>query len=62
MGRAVETGAPVEVAELTDERTKVVADPETGRFTAELNAFPVRVKRDGSWRDVDLTLERGADG
>lgn len=28
MARALETGAPVEVAELTDERTKVVADPE----------------------------------
>jgi len=62
MARAVETGAPVEVAELTDERTKITADPETGRFTAELNAFPVRVKRDGAWRDVDLTLVREADG
>lgn len=62
MARALETGAPVEVAELTDERTKVVADPETGQFTAELNAFPVRVKRDGAWRDVDLSLVRGADG
>lgn len=62
MTRALETGAPVEVAELTDERTKVVADPETGQFTAELNAFPVRVKRDNAWRDVDLSLVRGADG
>jgi len=62
MARAVETGAPVEVAELTDERTKIIADPTTGQFTAELNAFPVRVKRDGAWRDVDLALVREADG
>ena len=62
MGRAVASGSPVEVAELTDERTKVVADPETGQFRAELNAFPVRVKREGAWRDIDLSLVRDENG
>ncbi|WP_157693117.1 LamG domain-containing protein [Pedococcus dokdonensis] len=62
MQEARRSGRPVEVTELTTEHRKVLADPATGQFEAKLNAFPVRTKRTGTWKDIDLTLERKADG
>lgn len=65
--RADESGAmvaarkehrPVEVSSLTTERRRVVADPQSGRFQAQINANPVRVKRGSSWVDLDPTLQR----
>lgn len=48
----------VEVTSLTTERRRVVADPTTGEFEAQLNANPVRVHRGGSWVDLDARLQR----
>ncbi|MBQ1040648.1 integrin alpha [Micromonospora sp. C81] len=45
----------VRVDELTSETTEVWALPEGG-FEAVLSAGPVRVRRDGGWVPVDLTL------
>ncbi|WP_406062940.1 DNRLRE domain-containing protein [Micromonospora sp. NBC_00860] len=45
----------VRVDELTSETTEVWALPEGG-FEAVLSAGPVRVRRDGEWVPVDLTL------
>jgi hypothetical protein len=39
----------------------VWANP-SGRTTAEINAVPVRLKRDGRWLDFDTTLQRRSDG
>jgi hypothetical protein len=58
MALARRQNRPVEVASLTTERRKVVADPLSGSFKEQLNANPVRVKRDGSWVDLDSDLQR----
>jgi hypothetical protein len=63
MAQALASHRPVEVSELTDERTLVTANPETGTFTAEVTAAVSRVRDgQGGWRDPDITLEIGADG
>ncbi|NUT36387.1 MAG: DNRLRE domain-containing protein [Hamadaea sp.] len=46
---------------MTTEDTLVWALP-TGRFRAEVAAGPVRVRRDGGWHEVNLTLTRRPDG
>ncbi|MFD2691348.1 LamG-like jellyroll fold domain-containing protein [Streptomyces phyllanthi] len=59
--KAVESGKPVEVGELTSASSRVIARPD-GTFTAEASASPERVRKDGEWTDVDTTLVRRADG
>jgi hypothetical protein len=55
-------GQPVEVTGMTSETRKVMANPD-GTFTADIAAGPVRIKdQAGGWREVDLTLEKRADG
>ncbi|GAA1406929.1 hypothetical protein GCM10009662_39660 [Catellatospora coxensis] len=49
------SGRRVQVDELTSETTEVWALPEGG-FEATLSAGPVRVRRDGGWVPMDLTL------
>ncbi len=53
--QAKELGRPVRVDSLTDETTEVWARPE-GDFRADLSVGAVRVRRDGDWVPVDLTL------
>ncbi|MEU4742212.1 SGNH hydrolase [Actinosynnema sp. NPDC023658] len=61
MTEARRTGEPVAVVDAYTESSEVLANPE-GTFTLRTHAQPVRVKRDGAWRDVDTTLTRTADG
>lgn len=63
MRQARASGKRVVASSLTDERTLVTADPETGLFEAEMTAGVARV-RDGAdgWREPSTTLARGADG
>ncbi|RJQ66446.1 LamG domain-containing protein [Pseudonocardiaceae bacterium YIM PH 21723] len=58
--RARATGQPVEVPELTSDRTRVLANPN-GRFTAELSARPVRVRTATGWVGLDTTLIQSGD-
>ncbi|MGW3892017.1 hypothetical protein ACWD69_25280 [Micromonospora chokoriensis] len=58
---ARKTGKPVQVKSLTSETTEVFALPD-GQFRAELSLGPSRVRRDGDWVPIDLTLHRNADG
>ncbi|MFD0631496.1 ricin-type beta-trefoil lectin domain protein [Catenulispora yoronensis] len=51
----------MEVAALTSETLKVVANPN-GTFTATSDAHPVRVKKGGAWTTIDTTLAKNADG
>lgn len=55
------SGRAVEVAELTTEQRRVVAQPD-GTLRAELSVGPRRVKRGGVWRPVDTALGRHLDG
>lgn len=48
----------VEVDSLTTERRKVVANPDSGKFEAQINANPVRVKQSSGWLELDATLQR----
>lgn len=60
--RAAATGEPVEVVSERTEYTKTDANPD-GTFTLTQSTTPQRVRgEDGSWRDVDVTLERRSDG
>lgn len=60
--RAAKTGERVVVDAATDESSRVFANPD-GTFTQEMNAAPVRARRDdGSWAAIDTTLVREADG
>ena len=62
LAKARRTGKPVEVAALLTETTRVVANPD-GTLTAEVHAGPTRFKdAGGAWRNVNLTLEKRADG
>ncbi|WP_209644400.1 DNRLRE domain-containing protein [Kibdelosporangium banguiense] len=54
-------GGRVEVLSQRTETTLVWARPEGG-FSTEIYAGPVRFKKNGPWRAVDLTLQRTADG
>ncbi|MBB5489882.1 hypothetical protein [Nocardiopsis metallicus] len=58
---AEQTGEPVEIPGLTDEKTQHFAHPD-GSLTAEISALPVRVRSGDSWVDVDTTLVRAEDG
>ncbi|MFT3971417.1 MAG: hypothetical protein QM695_14360 [Micropruina sp.] len=63
MRQAKESGKPVEVSALTDERTLVTADPGTGLFSAELTAGVARVRdAKGGWREPLTKLVQGEDG
>ncbi|MFF5235291.1 ricin-type beta-trefoil lectin domain protein [Dactylosporangium sp. NPDC000521] len=59
--RARATGRPVEVASSTSATQQTFANPD-GTFTTNLNARPVRTKRDGAWVGLDASLRRNADG
>ncbi|MFD0535188.1 hypothetical protein ACFQY7_17005 [Actinomadura luteofluorescens] len=61
LAKAKQTGDPVEIAGQTSETRKLSALPD-GQFSFETSPVPVRVKRDGVFRDADLTLERTAEG
>ncbi|MET9379794.1 LamG domain-containing protein [Streptomyces sp. NPDC002928] len=59
---AAETGERVAVDAVTTESSQVFANPD-GTFTQEMNAAPVRARKDdGSWAAIDTTLVREADG
>lgn len=61
--QARRTGEPVVASALTDERTLVTADPETGLLRAELTAGVARVRDgQGGWREPSTRLVAGADG
>jgi hypothetical protein len=56
------SGQRVEVLAQRTELSQVFAEP-SGRLTYEAGVVPRWVRQgDGSWRDVDLRLRRGADG
>ncbi|MDX2605831.1 LamG domain-containing protein [Streptomyces caniscabiei] len=59
--RAVASGKPVAVDELTSSTSRVVARPD-GTFTAETVTSPERVRKDGEWTDIDTTLVAAPDG
>ncbi|CAM5723079.1 hypothetical protein SANTM175S_08231 [Streptomyces antimycoticus] len=60
--RAAASGEPVEVTAQRAEYSQTFANPD-GTFTLEQSSVPQRVRADdGSWRDVDTTLERRSDG
>jgi RHS repeat-associated protein len=54
-------GHQVEVLDRRTETTQLWALPEGG-FTTQVYAGPVRFHSEGSWRPVDLTLQRQPDG
>lgn len=60
---AKSSGVPVIVSSMTDERTLVTADPQTGQLVAELSANVARVPDSrGGWRAPSAALVKGADG
>ncbi|WP_309111655.1 LamG-like jellyroll fold domain-containing protein [Saccharothrix sp.] len=61
VGYARQSGTPVRVDSATSETEELTANPD-GTMTYTQHAQPVRVKRDGGWVPVDLTLERRPDG
>lgn len=58
---AREYNTPVRVSDLTTETEDVLANPD-GTFTWTQSVRPVRVRRGDTWRPLDLTLVRRADG
>ena len=59
---ATKTGDRVIVDAATTESSQVFANPD-GTFTQEMNAAPVRARKDdGTWAPIDTTLVREADG
>ncbi|MFD5114247.1 LamG-like jellyroll fold domain-containing protein [Streptomyces sp. NPDC058391] len=59
---AAETGERVAVDAATAESSQVFANPD-GTFTQEMNAAPVRArKNDGIWAPIDTSLVRESDG
>lgn len=61
--QAKDSGKPVVVSSLTDERTLVTADPATGLLTAQLTANVARVADgQGGWREPSAILAKGLDG
>lgn len=60
--RAVASGEPVEVLSARTEYSQTVANPD-GTFTLTQSTEPQRARAaDGSWRDIDVTLQRYPDG
>jgi len=64
MARAVATGSPTEVSALTSQTVRVVADPASRLFQAEVSALPVRVRdaATNGWRPVSTKLAVRPDG
>ncbi|MFD4641946.1 LamG domain-containing protein [Lentzea sp. NPDC058436] len=58
---AQQSGKPIVIGSETTEETQVKANPDGSR-TLISHAQPVRVKKNGSWTAIDLTLEPQADG
>ncbi|WP_328980917.1 LamG domain-containing protein [Streptomyces canus] len=59
---ATQSGERVVVDAATTESSQVFANPD-GTFTQEMNAAPVRARKDdGTWAPIDTTLVREADG
>jgi hypothetical protein len=58
---AVRSGQPVVVADKTSETEEVVANPD-GTLTSTRSLRPVRVRQDGEWAPVDLTMVHREDG
>ncbi|WP_078887574.1 LamG domain-containing protein [Streptomyces sp. NRRL S-118] len=59
---AAETGEPVEVVAERSEYTRTMANPD-GTYTLTQSVTPQRARaEDGSWRSIDVTLEKRADG
>ena len=58
---AEQTGEPVEIPSLTDEKTQHFANPD-GTLTAQISAIPVRVRSAEGWVEVDTTLVATDDG
>jgi len=61
MTQARKTHKPVQVDIATNPYTTLTANP-AGHFTAQEFLDPQRAKVDGSWRPIDTTLVRNADG
>ncbi|MER5386099.1 LamG-like jellyroll fold domain-containing protein [Streptomyces sp. NPDC002688] len=60
--KAAATGEPVEVTAARSEYTTTLANPD-GTFTLTQSTEPQRARgADGAWRDIDVTLEKHADG
>ncbi|MFI1017803.1 LamG domain-containing protein [Streptomyces sp. NPDC020965] len=60
--RAAATGTPVEVISERTEYSRTTANPD-GTYTLTQSVTPQRMKHaDGSWRELDTTLERRPDG
>ncbi|MFF1452174.1 LamG-like jellyroll fold domain-containing protein [Streptomyces sp. NPDC058274] len=60
--RAALTGRPVEVESERSAYTQTMANPD-GTYTLTQSTTPQRVRADdGSWQDIDVTLERRPDG
>ncbi|WP_436954636.1 LamG-like jellyroll fold domain-containing protein [Streptomyces sp. SudanB182_2057] len=59
--RAAQTGERVEVGVLTTETGQVFANPD-GTFTAETSPSVERVRKGDTWKSVDTTLVKAADG
>ncbi|WP_068923689.1 DNRLRE domain-containing protein [Planobispora rosea] len=55
------TGRRVEVADARTETTTTYANPD-GTLTVDSFAGPVRFRRDGAWRPVDISLTKAASG
>ncbi|MYR31094.1 LamG domain-containing protein [Nocardiopsis alba] len=58
---AEQSGEPVEIPGLTDEKTRHLANPD-GSLTAEISALPVRTRSADGWVDIDTTLVKAEDG
>lgn len=58
---AEQTGEPVEIPALTDEKTQHFANPD-GSLTAEISTIPARVRSGQGWVDVDTDLVHSGDG
>ncbi|MFF6994959.1 DNRLRE domain-containing protein [Streptomyces sp. NPDC008313] len=58
---AAESGKPVEISPLRDERSQTFANPD-GTFRFKEFVQPVRTRKDGKWIDIDTTLVERADG
>ncbi|MFJ2397402.1 LamG-like jellyroll fold domain-containing protein [Streptomyces sp. NPDC087843] len=60
--KAVASGEPVEVTSARTEYTTTVANPD-GTFLLTQSTEPQRARgADGAWQDIDVTLEKRADG
>lgn len=55
--QAQTSGKPVELLSERTETSRTFANPD-GSFTTELTPGPERIKRDGKWQPVDVTLQK----